>query len=168
MAVLTQEKMPMTPCRGGCYSSPIHSSLGRCHPAASAQVDSSTSPFGANNHDGSNDASTPLSPLKSSQWNSNNRKRRGRPKGKSNKYADLPKRESSRRRSISDANANHANQRQFRSSPVDADILSVGSPLARKRKLPFEQKCTGVFGGNSVGGAVWSGKSAGGKWFQID
>ena len=147
--MVTQEKTPTTPCRSGYYSPLVHSSLGCCHPAASTQVDASTSPFGANNHDGSNDASTPLSPLKSSQLNSNNRKRRGRPKGKSDKYADLPKRGPGRRRSISGANTNHANQHQFRSSPVDADIPSVGSPLARKRKFPYEQKCTGVFGGNS-------------------
>ena len=114
-----------------------------------APLDASTSLFDANNHDGSNDASTPFSPLKSSQLNSNNRKRRGRPTGKSKKYDDLPKREPGRRRSISDANTNRANQRQFRLSPIDEDIPSVGSPLARKRKFPYEQKCTGVFGGNS-------------------
>ena len=105
--------------------------------------------FNANNHEESNDASTPLSSLKSSQLNSNNRKRRGRPTGKSKKYDDLPKRESGRLCSISDANTNHANQHQFCSSPIDADIPSVGSPLTRKRKFPFKQKCTGVFGGDS-------------------
>ena len=94
VVMLTHEKTSMTPCRGGCYSSPIHPSLGCRHSAASAQVDSSTSPFGANNHDGPNDASTPLSPPKFSQLNSNNRKRRGRPNGKSKKYADLSNRES--------------------------------------------------------------------------
>ena len=110
-----------------------------------------TSPFGTNNHDGSNDASTPLSPLKSSQLNSNNRKRRGRPTGKSKEYDDLPKRESGRLRSISDANTNHANQHQFCSSPIGAAIPSVGSPLTRKRKFPFKQKFTGVFGEETVG-----------------
>ena len=72
----------------------------------------------------------------------------------------MPKRESGRRGgSISDANTNHANQRQFRSSPVDADILSVGSPLARKRKFPYEQKCTGVFGGNSGAALYGAGRA---------
>ena len=101
-----------------------------------------------------------MSSLKSSQLNSNNRKRRGRSTGKSKKYDDLPKRESTgRRRSISDANTNHANQRQFSSSPINADIPSVGSPLTCKRKFPFEQKCTGVFGGNSGAALYGAGRA---------